>query len=151
METFKTILDLSDYPRDQKLYDATNKKKPLAMKVELDGQILLESTCLRSKLYSIKFDSVVTQSAKGVQKCMKKTLTHDLFTSIIESNVNICRVNTQIRSQQQQLVVTQVNKTVLGAFDDKRFLFDCSVKSFAYGHHSLKQSSNTFICFQFYA
>ena len=56
---------------------------------------------------------------------------------------NICRVNTQIRLEQHQLVVTQVNKTALSAFDDKRFLLDCSVKSFAYGHHSLRQSSNT--------
>ena len=69
----------------------------------------------------------------------------------IESKVNICRVNTQIRSQQHQLVVAQVNKTALSAFDDKRFLLDCGVKSLAYGHHSLKQSSNTFTYFQSYA
>ena len=46
MESYKNLLGLSDYPRNHKLYDATNKKKPLTMKDELNGQFLQESTCL---------------------------------------------------------------------------------------------------------
>ena len=84
-------------------------------------------------------------SAKGVRKSVKRTLNHDLFTSIIQSKTKVCRINTKIRSQQHQLVVAQVNKTALSAFDDMRFLLDCGVESLAYGHHSLNQSSNSAI------
>ena len=66
MESFKHLLDLSDYPQNHKLFDSTNKKVPLTMKDELNGQIMLEATCLRSKLYSIKYGSGIKQSAKGV-------------------------------------------------------------------------------------
>ena len=50
MESFKILFDLSDYPQNHKLFDFTNKKVPLTMKDELNGQIMLEATCLRSKL-----------------------------------------------------------------------------------------------------
>ena len=74
-ESLKYLLDLSDYPQNNKLFDSTNKKVPLTMKDELNGQIMLEATCLRSKLYSIEYESGIKQSAKGVQKCVKKTFT----------------------------------------------------------------------------
>ena len=83
MESFKHLLDLSDYPQNHKLFDSTNKKVPLTMKDDFNGQIMLEATCLHSKLYSIKYESGIKQSAKGVQKCVKKTLHHDLFNDVL--------------------------------------------------------------------
>ena len=83
MESFKKLLDLSDYPKTNKLYDSTNKKVPLTMNDELNGRVMLECTCLCSKLYSIKFETGLKQSAKGIQKVVKKTLNHDLFTEIL--------------------------------------------------------------------
>ena len=54
IQSLKHLPDLSNYPQNHKLFDSTNKKVPLTMKDELNGQIMLEATCLRSKLYSIK-------------------------------------------------------------------------------------------------
>ena len=68
MESFKHLLDLSDYPQNHKLFDSTNKNEPLTMKNKLNGQIMLEASSPRSKPYSIKYESGIKQSAKGVQK-----------------------------------------------------------------------------------
>ena len=53
MASFKHLLDLSDYPQEHFLHDPTNKKVPLTMTDELQGKVLREVVCLRSKLYSI--------------------------------------------------------------------------------------------------
>ena len=50
MATFKHLLDLSDYPEEHFLHDKTNKKVPLTMTDELQGKVLSEVVCLRSKL-----------------------------------------------------------------------------------------------------
>ena len=72
MAQFKHLLDLSDYPSDHVLYDPTNKKVPLTMTDELNGQVLEECVLLRSKMYSIKYVDGVKQSARGVQHSVKK-------------------------------------------------------------------------------
>ena len=64
MSTFKHLLDLSDYPEDHFLHDKTNKKVPLTMTDELNGKVLKEVICLRSKLYSIDY-------LGGRQRCSK--------------------------------------------------------------------------------
>ena len=72
---------------------------------------------------------------------MKKTLHHDLFNDVLSSKGNIRKNVTQIQSQQHQLLVTQINKSVMSAFDDKRFILEDGIQSFAYGHYSLEQTS----------
>ena len=72
MATFKHLLDLSDYPEEHFLHDKTNKKVPLTMTDELQGKVLSQVVCLRSKLFSIETEGGVKQSAKGVQKSVKK-------------------------------------------------------------------------------
>ena len=119
------------------------KKVPLTMKDELNGLILEEVVCLRSKLYSIKFSGGVKQSAKGVQRSVKKTLNHDLFQHVLSSGTTLHKKMTQMRSLNHQLFVAQVNKVALSAFDDERFLLDCGIKS-----SSLQQKCNPFAsCF----
>ena len=51
---------------------------------------------------------------------------------------------TQIQCQQYQLLVTQIMKIVMSAFDDKCFILADGIQSFAYGHYSLEKTS-TFI------
>ena len=79
MSTFKHLLDLSDYLEDHFLHDKTNKKVPLTMTDELNGNILKEVVCLRSKLYSIDYLGGTKQRAKSVQESVKRTLHHSLF------------------------------------------------------------------------
>ena len=72
MTSFKHLLDLSEYPQDHFLHDPTNKKVPLTMTDGLQGKVLREVVCLRSKLYSIDYVGGLKQSAKGVHKSVKK-------------------------------------------------------------------------------
>ena len=43
-------LELSDYPRNHCLADGVDKTKRLTIKGELNGSVLQDFTCLRSKL-----------------------------------------------------------------------------------------------------
>ena len=134
MAGFKHLLDLSDYPKDHFLYDPTNKKVPLTMTDELQGKVLREVVCLRSKLYSIDFVGGKKQSAKGVAKSVKKTLHHDLFKKCLLSKEQVTKTMFQLKSVNHQIVVNSVEKIALSAFDDKRYILNDGIASLAYGH-----------------
>ena len=141
MATFKHLLDLSDYPADHFLHDKTNKKVPLTMTDELNGKVLKDVVCLRAKLYSIDYVEGTKQSAKGVQKSVKKTLHHNLFKDCLLSQSTVRRKMIQLKSASHQIIVNSVNKVALSCYDDKRYILDDTVSSLAYGHYSLKSSS----------
>ena len=98
MAGFTHLLDLFDYLPDNFLYDPTNKNVPLTMTYELQGEALWEVVCLRSKLYSIDIVGGKKQSAKGVTKCVKKTLCHDFFQKVppVERTIIQDHVSTQV-------------------------------------------------------
>ena len=110
MSTFKHLLNLSDYPEDHILIDKTNKKVPLSMTDELNRKILKEVVCLRSKLYSIDCLGGTKQSAKGVQKTVKKTLHHSLYKNCLLSKSTVRKEMTQLKSVGHQIVVNSVKK-----------------------------------------
>ena len=112
MPTFKDLLDLSDYPEDHFLHDKTNKKVPLTMTDELNGKVLKEVVCLRSKLYSIDYLGG-TKSAKGVQKSVKKILHHCVFKNCLLSKSVLRKEMMQLREVGHQIVVNAVNKFAL--------------------------------------
>ena len=60
MATFKHLLDFSKYQEEYFLHDKTNKKVPFTMTDEIQGKVLSEIVCLRSKLYSIQFEEGIT-------------------------------------------------------------------------------------------
>ena len=152
--TFKHLLDLSDYPQEHFLHDPTNKKVPLTMTDELQGKVLRETVCLRSNLYSIDYVGGKKQSAKGVEKSVKKTLNHDLFRNCLFSKKEVIKTMTQLRSHCNQIVVNDIDKVAISSFDEKRFLLENGVSSLAYGHYKIStlvdeatdQSSGLFFC-----
>ena len=50
----KHLFDFSNYPRDSKAFDQTNKKVIGKMKDESEGKITDEFVGLKSKMYSVK-------------------------------------------------------------------------------------------------
>ena len=50
----KDLFDFSNYPKDSKFFDETNKKVIGKMKDEFGGVIINEFVGLKSKMYSIK-------------------------------------------------------------------------------------------------
>ncbi|XP_075240282.1 uncharacterized protein LOC142335839 [Convolutriloba macropyga] len=139
MKEFKHLLDLSDYPSDHPLFDPTNKKVPLTMTDELNGQILEEAVLLRSKMYSIKYRGGAKQSAKGVQKSVKKSLHHDKFVNCLKNRTTERAPMTRITSENHQIIVTMTNKIALSCFDDKRYIFEPGIDTLPHGHFWLNQ------------
>ena len=80
---------------------------------ELNGSVLEESVILRSKIYSIKFQSGVKQSAKGVQKLVNKSLHHDKFLECLLTGVSSRATITRFHSANHQIKVTTTNKRLL--------------------------------------
>ena len=56
---------------------------------ELNGKVLKEVVCLRSKLFSIDYVGGTEQSAKGVQNSVKITLHHDEFKECLLSQSTV--------------------------------------------------------------
>ena len=51
---WKNLFDFSNYPKDSKFFDETNKKVIGKMKDEVGGIIVNEFVGLKSKMYSMK-------------------------------------------------------------------------------------------------
>ena len=145
MGNLKHLFDLSDYPTSHPLFNASNKKVPLTMTDELQGKVLEEVVCLRSKLYSIKFNGGVKQSAKGVQKSVKKSLHHEAYRECLFNKTTMQKEMTQLRSENHQIIVNRLSKVALNAFDDKRYLLGDGIQSLAYGHVQLNQFRGMFL------
>ena len=63
----KHLFDFSNYPKDLKFFDETNKKVISKMKDESEGKITDEFVGLKSKMYSMKnIDGKWSNTAKGV-------------------------------------------------------------------------------------
>ena len=132
-------LDCSSYPKNHFLYSDKNKKVPLKMSDELHGEIVDEANFFKSKLYSIRKQSGVKQSAKSVNRAVKNTLHHDLFRDVLKSGSTIRKPMLSMRSKLHSVFVTEVNKIALSAFDDKRFYLADGIHSLAYGHYKIQK------------
>ena len=65
---YKHLFDFSNYPKDSKFLDETNKKVIGKMKDEFDGVIVDEFVGLKSKMYCIKkIDGKECNTAKGIK------------------------------------------------------------------------------------
>ena len=63
----KHLFDFSNYPKDSKFFDPTNKKIIVKVKVESEGRIIGDFVELNSKMYSMKnIDDKESNTAKGV-------------------------------------------------------------------------------------
>ena len=61
------MFDFSNYPKDSKFFDKTNKKVISKMKNKLGGVIVIEFVALKSKIhYMKKIDGKKCDAAKGM-------------------------------------------------------------------------------------
>lgn len=66
------------------------------------------------------------RTAKGVKKSVvKKVIRHENYMEVLFNS--------------QQLHYNMINKVSLSCFDDKRYLLEDGVKSYAYGHYRIGQ------------
>ena len=135
----KDKFDNSGYSESSIYFDKTNKKVIGKFKDEAAGLPICEFVGLRSKMYSyIKDDQKGGKTAKGIKKnVIKKNITHENYKQTLFNNQEMYHKMKTIRSENHQLGSYEINKVSLSCFDDKRYISDDGITSYAYGHKNI--------------
>ena len=133
----KDQFDLSDMKLEQ-FKDSENKKVVGKFKDETQGVPICEFIGLMSKMYSIKLDDgSEKKTAKGiVSNVIKNHLKHENYKQILETGERMNSSMKMIRSFDHDVYTVNVIKVSLSAYDDKRFIQDDGITSYAYGHYA---------------
>ena len=78
------------------------------------------------------------QSAKGVTRDARRSMTHELYKITLIGGEVVRLLNTRIASRNHRLHTIVVNKKLLSGYDDKRFILNDQVSTLPYGHQSLR-------------
>ena len=135
----KDKFDNSDYPEYSPFFYKKNKKVIGKFKDEAAGIPITEFVGLRSKMYSyMKDNQKGGKTAKGIKKnVIKNNIMHDDYKETLFNNKQMYHKMKTIRSENHQLGSYELNKVSLSCFDDKRYIHEDGIKSYAYGHKKL--------------
>ena len=127
----------------QHINDNTNKKVIGKFKPEYCNSVITEFIGLRSKMYSVNLDDGKEEKkAKGVVKCViKKDLKHEMYDKILKTSGKMYSRMKVLRSQKHRMYTMEMNKVSLSAYDDKRYILNDGINSYAYGHYKIIQNS----------
>ena len=130
------MFDNSDYPENSPYYCNANKKVIGKFKDEACGVPIIEFVGLRSKMYTyLKNDETGGKTAKGIEKnVIKNNIKHEDYKNVLLNKEQLHHKMKTIRTQKHQLWSYEMNKVSLSCFDDKRYIHDNGISSYAYGH-----------------
>ena len=135
----KDKFDFSDYDKNSKYFDNSNKKLIGKFKDEVNNSTITEFIGLRSKMYSyIKDDDNENKTAKGIKKnIIKNNINHNNYKETLFNKQQLHHKMKSIRSDKHHINSYEINKVSLSCFDDKRYLLDNGINSLAYGHYKI--------------
>ena len=134
----KDMFDNSDYPENSPYYCNANKKVIGKLKDEACGVPIVKFVGLKSKMYSyIKSDERGGKTAKGIKKNVIN-IKHEDYENTLMNNERMHHKMKTIRSQRHLLGSYEINKLSLSCFDDKRYIHDNGMGSYAYGHYKIR-------------
>ena len=123
-ELWKKNFDFSNYSKNSKFFNETNKKVIGKMKDEFGGLIVTEFVGLKSKMYSMKkIDGKECNTAKGVSI----TTEFNKFKDVLFNKKVIRRKMKRIQSKKHKLGTYEIDKISLSCFDNKRYVLDDGV------------------------
>ena len=101
---------------------------------------ITEFVGLKSKMYSyIKSDEKGGKTTEGIKKnVIKNNIKHEDYKNVLLINEQLHHKMKTIRSQKHQLGSFEINKVSLSCFDDKRYIHDNGISSYAYGHNKIE-------------
>ena len=104
------------------------------------GKIMSEFIGLRSKMYSyIMEDGKSGMTAKGIKKnVIKKNIIHEDYKNTLLNEEQMRHKMRTIRSVKHELQSFEINKISQSCFDNKRYILNDGINSFAYGHFKIK-------------
>ena len=135
----KKLFDFSDFPTDNKFHNNENKKVIGKMKMEELNKPIAEFVGLRSKMYSVLFDNEKEKkTAKGIKSSVKDNeITHEDYRNVLTEKIQMKINQNTIRSNKHEVHSISQTKISLSCYDDKRYLKDDGISSFAYGHKNI--------------
>ena len=140
MKENKTYFDLSNYDKNDELYDGTNGKINGKFKNESVKQII--AFCgLRPKMYSYLVDTDESNHcrAKGTKKSVAyKELTFDKYENTLFNKKLYPVKQNVIRSHQHKLYSETISKIGLSFCDDKVYIKDNMIETYNFGNKNIK-------------
>ncbi|XP_068689838.1 uncharacterized protein [Montipora foliosa] len=135
----KDKFDNSDYLENSPFYYKINRKVIGKFKDEAAGMPITEFVGLRSKMYSyMKDNDKGGKTAKGIKKnIIKKNIKHENYKNVLFDNEQMHHNMKTIRSNLHQIGSYELNKVSLSCFDDKRYIHNNGMTSYAYGHYRI--------------
>ena len=87
----------------------------------------------------VKTDEKGGKTVKGIKKnVIKNDLKHEDYKNVLLNNKQLHHKMKAIRSQKHQLESYEINKISLSCFDDKRYINNDGITSYAYGHYKIE-------------
>ena len=128
---WKDLFDFSNYSKDSKFFNETNKKVIGKMKDEFGGVIVVEFVGLKSKMYSMKkIDGKESSTAKRVNIATE----FNEFKNVFFNKKIIRHKMKRIQAKEHKIGTYEIDKTSLSCFDDKRRVLDDGIHLLAYFH-----------------
>ena len=144
----KDMFDNSDYSKSSKFYFDENKKVIGKFKDEAAGNPITSFIGHKSKMYSYEVelpggDIKNNKACKGISKnVVKRDIDHKDYLSVLQNSTIKKHKMKTIRSDHHVVSSYEINKISLSCFDDKRYILDDGITSYAYGHVNSLQSKN---------
>ena len=125
------MFDFSNYSKDSKFFDKTNKKVIGKLKDDFGGVIAVEFVGLKSKMCSMnKIDVKECNTAKAVSI----TTEFDKFKDVL-FHENIIRHKTKrTQIKKHKLGTYEIDKIPLSYFENERHVEDDGIRALAYFH-----------------
>ena len=125
------LFDFSNYSKDSKFFDETNKNVIGKMKDQFGRIIIDEFIGLKSKMYSIKkIDGRESNTAKGVNIATG----FNEFKDVLFNKKFIRHKMEKIQAKKHKIGTYEIDKISLSCFDDKRYVLDDRIHTLAYFH-----------------
>ena len=137
-------LDTSNYPSDHILYSNKSKLVVGKMKDECPPyeKMLIEFCGLKSKMYSLlDIKNVNKIKAKGISKAALDHITHVHYTRCLNQEISIPSIIYSIRSFKHKLFTIKSTRSSLNGYDDKRWVCENGIDTYAYGHYRINQNT----------
>ena len=140
MYNYSHLFDTSDFPKDHFLQSNINKKVMGKMKCDTNEKCISEYCGLRSKMYAFSCDGKEDKRAKGIAKVVvKKDLRLQHYKETLFNDSQLISVMNTFRSHNHEIYLESIKKIGLSCFDDKRYLLEDGITSYAYGHYSISK------------
>ena len=146
LDKHRDMFDNSDYSKSSKFFFDENKKVIGKMKDEAAGNIIISFVGLKSKMYSYEVELLGgeiknNKTCKGVKKnVVKRDIDHKDYLSVLQNSTIRNHKMKTIRSDHHVVSSYEINKISLSCFDDKRYILDDGISSYAYGHYKITKN-----------